>query len=213
MKVSIIYDNTAINNKLKADWGFACLIEVTGQKILFDTGAKGNILLRNMEILNIKPKSIGAVFISHAHWDHTGGLDDFLKKNRNACIYIPSSYHTLGEADNITSVGKPITITENIYSTGELKNIEQSLVIKTESGLVVIVGCSHSGVGSILEAASQYGEPAVLIGGFHGFSEFDLLEDLRMICPTHCTRYIEKIKTLYPDKYKSGGAGTILEIQ
>ena len=48
-------------------------------------------------------------------------------------------------------------------------------------------GCSHSGVGNILKAASQFGKPYALIGGLHGFSDFDLVKDLTLICPTHCT--------------------------
>ena len=44
IKIQIIYDNTSINRDLKADWGFAALIQAYGKNILFDTGANGNIL-------------------------------------------------------------------------------------------------------------------------------------------------------------------------
>ena len=45
MKITIIYDNTAWNNDVRAHWGFACLVEAHGKHILFDTGSQGNILL------------------------------------------------------------------------------------------------------------------------------------------------------------------------
>jgi 7,8-dihydropterin-6-yl-methyl-4-(beta-D-ribofuranosyl)aminobenzene 5'-phosphate synthase len=77
---------------------------------------------------------------------------------------------------------------------------------------VVIVGCSHPGVGDILKAASQFGKVYALIGGFHGFSQFELLKEIELICPTHCTQYKSKIKSLYPEKYIEGGIGKIIEI-
>ncbi len=79
MKITIIYDNVVWESTLTPDWGFACLVETTGQTLLFDTGAKGNILLGNMELIGIDPFAIDAVFISHSHWDHIGGLADFLQ--------------------------------------------------------------------------------------------------------------------------------------
>ena len=78
MKITIIYDNTVCNPKLIPDWGFACLVEASGHALLFDTGAKGRLLLGNMETLGIAPETIDTVFLSHNHWDHTGGLQDFL---------------------------------------------------------------------------------------------------------------------------------------
>ena len=82
MKITIIYDNTAYKKSFQADWGFSCLVEVDNTpKILFDTGADGSILLSNMKKLNINPDSIEEVFISHVHFDHTGGLSAFLNVN------------------------------------------------------------------------------------------------------------------------------------
>ena len=76
-----------------------------------------------------------------------------------------------------------------------------------DDGLAVIVGCSHPGIDNILEAAKQFGNPTWLIGGFHGFHEFDLLEPLKLVCPTHCTQYKKEIETLYEKTVVRGGAG------
>jgi len=211
MKITIIYDNDIWKEGLRADWGFSCLIEVYNQKILFDTGTKGEILLHNMKKLNIFPYEINEIVISHAHLDHTGGLPDFLKEKK-AKLYIPLSYHEPRIADEVIKVKEPLEIHENIYSTGELNDVEQSLVIRIEKGLVVIVGCSHSGVKNILNAASMYGKPYALIGGLHGFKDFDVIKNIHLICPTHCTMYKSEIKSLYPDKYIEGGAGRVIEI-
>jgi len=50
-----------------------------------------------------------------------------------------------------------------------------------------------------------------IIGGFHGFRNFDLFKNLDVICPTHCTVHKAKIKRLYPEKYIEGGVGRVLE--
>jgi len=193
------------------DWGFACLVEAHQRKILFDTGAKGDILLANMEKLKIAPSIIDAVFISHAHWDHAGGLETFLRTNP-VSVYIPSSCPEPRYAKEVIKVKSALEIDSDIYSTGELSGSEQSLIIKQEDSVAVITGCSHPGVPKILRAASQFGRVKTLLGGLHGFDEFDLIDDLENICPAHCTQYIDRIKTRYPDKYIEAGAGRVIDL-
>ncbi len=212
MKVTIIYDNTAFREDLQPDWGFSALIEVENiPKILFDTGTDGRILLSNMEKLEIDPAPIEEVFISHSHFDHTGGLSEFLKVNQKAKFYVPPSFSGPGNRE-IISLAKANKIHENVFSTGELDGIEQSMGIITDKGIVLIVGCSHPYMGHILDAARQFGKIYGIIGGLHGFSKFELFEDLELICPTHCTQHKAELKRLYPQKYIEGGAGRIIEI-
>lgn len=210
MKITIIYDNTSLKKDLQSDWGFSALIEVKdAPKILFDTGANGRILLSNMEKLEINPLSIEEVFISHLHWDHIGGLSELLKVNPDIKkIYVPSSMGL----ENEIILKKPTEIYKNIFSTGELEGIEQSMGVITKKGIVLIVGCSHPYMGTILDTARQFGKIYAIIGGMHGFSEFGLFKDLELICPTHCTQHKTELKELYPQKYIEGGVGRIIEI-
>ena len=96
-RITIIYDNRVLKQQLKSGWGFSCLIEGGGtvsngiSNILFDTGANGLMLLRNMRKLRLDPDNIKIVFISHGHQDHAGGLYEILKANHNATVYIPAS--------------------------------------------------------------------------------------------------------------------------
>lgn len=213
MKVTIISDNTVHKEELMSEWGFSCLIEVENlPNILFDTGASGSVLMYNMKKLDINPKDIDSVVISHNHWDHRGGLDEFLKVNSNVKLYLPYTFTNAPEAEEVIRVKDPVELYKNIYSTGELSNIEQSLLVKLDKGLVVIAGCSHPGVGNILNRATNYGKPIALIGGLHGFNEFNLISDLELICATHCTQYKEKIKELYPEKFIPGGSGMVIKI-
>jgi len=211
MKITLIYDNDVYKEGLQADWGFSCLVEIENTPtILFDTGTNGSILLSNMEKLNIDPISIDEVFISHAHFDHVGGLSAFLNVNNDVTVYVPPSLRGVRGARGVVSVSEPLKIHENVFSTGELDHIEQSMAVKIDKGIVVIVGCSHPRMAHILKAASQFGDLYAIIGGLHGFSEYDLFKDLELICPTHCTQHKTELKSLYPEKYIDGGAGKII---
>ncbi len=216
MKVTIIYDNTAHDKNLQGDFGFACLVEAHDKRILFDTGAKGAILLANMRKLEIDPASIDEIFISHDHWDHQGGLDDVLKI-RAVRVYVPSQFQTDVNSPDVIRISKPIKLHDGIYSTSELKGIEYdlteiSLAVETQKGIVVVVGCSHPLVATILDDASQWGNVHAILGGLHGFNDFEKVKNLDLICATHCTKHKSELKSLYPDAFIDGGAGRIIEI-
>jgi len=212
MILTIIYDNTAYKPNLTADWGFSCLIQGDDlPTILFDTGANGNILLSNMEKLDINPEDIEFVFISHNHFDHTGGLSAFLNVNNQVNLYVPQSLRGIRNAQEVIHVTDAMKITENVFSTGELEHIEQSMAVKTDKGLVLINGCSHPSMSNILDKASGFGKVYAVVGGFHGFSDYELFKDMELICPTHCTQHKKEIKSLYPDQVTEGGAGKIIE--
>ena len=210
-KITIVYDNTSFKKDLQADWGFSALVEVRNRKILFDTGANGKILLSNMEKLRINPKEIEDVFISHLHWDHIGGLKDFLQVNNKVRLWVPSYFSGAENAKEIIEIKEPRKLYEGIYSTGELEGIEQSLCIETEKGILIIVGCSHPKMEYILQTASKFGRVCGIIGGLHS-TKPESLEGLDLICPTHCTQYKAEIKSLYPEKYVEGGAGKIIDL-
>lgn len=213
LKVTILYDNEVYRQGLRADWGFACLVEGGGRTVLFDTGADGAILLENMSILGVDPLIVDMVVISHDHWDHTGGLRDFLARNGRVPVYVPPSLRVPPWLrENAVVVDAPLTLDGGIHLTGELGTIEQALVVDSPEGLVVIAGCSHPGVRPILEAASRFGPVFGLIGGLHGFSDFEVLEDLGLVCATHCTVHIREIRARFPYSFVEGGAGRVIEI-
>jgi 7,8-dihydropterin-6-yl-methyl-4-(beta-D-ribofuranosyl)aminobenzene 5'-phosphate synthase len=200
MKITIVYDNQA-DEGLKSGWGFSCLIEAK-EKILFDTGDNGDNLIYNLRQLNIQPESIAAVVISHNHWDHTGGLREFLKLNSHATVFYPKSF------------SKPTEISPGAYSTGALGGLikEQSLVVNTKKGNLVITGCAHPGLAKIIDRAKQLGEIYAVLGGFHGFSKLEKLQGIKLIAPCHCTQYKQEMKEKYPAQFMEVKAGSTIEI-
>lgn len=211
MKITIIYDNETWRPDLEAAWGFSCLVEANGQRLLFDTGGREEVLLQNLKTLHLDPRAIPEIFISHNHWDHLGGLAAILQLHPEATVYLPESCPNHFESPKIIKVGRPCGLSQNVFSTGELQGGEQSLVVKTADGSVVICGCAHPGVPTILEAASDLGQVKALVGGLHGFKEYEILADLALVCPCHCTKHQAEIMALYPETAVSGGAGKVIE--
>jgi len=74
------------------------------------------------------------------------------------------------------------------------------MVVITEKGVVLIVGCSHPYMGNILNTAKKFVEIYAIIGGMHGFSQFELFKDIELICPTHCTQHKAELKKTLSSK-------------
>ncbi|RLG28785.1 MBL fold hydrolase [Methanosarcinales archaeon] len=222
MKLITVYDNEvypeASATGLTSEWGFSCLVEVSGEQILFDTGGDGSILLRNMELLGIDPKDPATIVLSHEHWDHTGGLSNLLRENHDAEVYLLASFSESfkDKIENpVVEVREPTKICDRVYTTGELGTSlkEQSLVMETKSGMVVITGCAHPGIGGIMNAASGFGEIFGIIGGFHGFSEYNLLNGVKFLSPCHCTQHLSEIVSRFPDTYHKNGVGRVFTFE
>jgi len=123
---SSVYDNNPYNEELEMRWGFSCLVEGLEKTILFDVGGEGSVLLKNMEKLKVDPKKVNVILLSHIHYDHIGGLSDFLKKNPLVTVYMPKSFPQ-SIKDKVKQVGAELVevhssmeICKNAYSTGEL---------------------------------------------------------------------------------------------
>ncbi len=216
MKVTIVYDNEACKG-LKSGWGFSCLIE-DERKVLFDTGWDGEILLSNMKVLDIDPKDIEIIVLSHDHWDHIGGLTWVLNLSPDVEVYAPSSFskrlkEEIASKSKLIEVGGLVKICEHIYTTGVLGTTtkEQSVLLETNEGLIVITGCAHPGLSAILNRASSIGYVYGIIGGFHGFEDYDLLNDMGFILPCHCTMHKLEIARLFPETCETNGAGWTME--
>jgi 7,8-dihydropterin-6-yl-methyl-4-(beta-D-ribofuranosyl)aminobenzene 5'-phosphate synthase len=83
MKLTCVVDNAVQpSSGYWGEHGLAYLIETNGQRILFDTGQSGTVLTHNLKLVGVDPVTIDAVALSHAHYDHTGGLPALLTQLR-----------------------------------------------------------------------------------------------------------------------------------
>jgi 7,8-dihydropterin-6-yl-methyl-4-(beta-D-ribofuranosyl)aminobenzene 5'-phosphate synthase len=77
--ICVVDDAVQRSSPFWGEHGLAFLIETQGRRALFDTGQSGTVLLHNLDLLEVDPATIDAVAISHAHYDHTGGLTALLE--------------------------------------------------------------------------------------------------------------------------------------
>ncbi len=233
ISIAITYDNNPYTEGLITAWGFSCLIRGSQKTILFDTGGNGSTLLANMKRLDINPGEIDIIVLSHIHGDHIGGLERFVERNKKVSVYLPKSFPR-GFTDNLRSSGIKIfevheasRICDGVYTTGELGQAikEQSLIVHTTQGIIVITGCAHPGIVEILKRAKDLSKDDIFLamGGFHlgGTRKGDLEKivlsfrtlGVKYVSPCHCSGDLTRqmLKEEYRDSYIHLGVGRVIE--
>ncbi|MBN1684948.1 MAG: MBL fold metallo-hydrolase [Gammaproteobacteria bacterium] len=237
MNLKILFDSMAINTQLKTGWGFSCLVN---HHIMFDTGSNGAALLSNLKLMHIPLSNIQKIIISHEHHDHSGGLWEILKNQKNLPVYICPDFNPAFKTEIKAFQSNPIEskpfqkIEENIFTTGEIKGIyktsaipEQSLILKTVKGLVIITGCAHPGILNIVKIVKKFfpeNNIYMVLGGFHlsaaSEAEIELIVKnfqvlkVKKVAPLHCSGDQAKkiFKKYYGDNFITLKVGETLEI-
>lgn len=237
VRITVVSDNNAPTQggthhapPLGTAWGFACLVETGGERILFDTGSDGAMLIANMRALGIDPSGIDALVISHEHWDHVGGIDALLKAGARPVAYVPRSFtgpfrERLAARIIVVEVAGAATVGDRARTTGELGTsiVEQALVVPSAEGLVVVTGCAHPGITHIVRSAAAGDRVALVTGGFHlkdaderdieaAVEELHALGVLR-VAPTHCTGDAARMRfaSAFGDRCIRVGVGSVIE--
>jgi len=236
LRITVLFDNTVADPRLRAAWGFAALIEHRGHTVLFDTGGDAGVFGPNLDSLGIDPRHIEAIAISHAHDDHIAGLAILAAGGRRVLLYalpaFPAAFRErFGSAFRLADAAPGQELSPGVFTTGELVDPavgvpEQSLVIPTDSGLVIVTACAHPGIVAIVRrAVAMYHAPVYLVaGGFHLLQKSDVELDaiiaefrrlgVRRVGATHCTgeRAIARLAAAYGQDFVPMGAGRVLLI-
>ncbi|MDI9480731.1 MAG: MBL fold metallo-hydrolase [Bacillota bacterium] len=145
VRITILVENTTTVPGLLGEYGFSALIEVDGQRFLFDTG-NGEAIMSNASQLGIDLSTIEALVISHGHFDHTGGVMQLLPELKKPIVYAhPEVFarHQVSSGPSQTRyIGAPFTkddllqagaefvavdnftrMTDNIYITGSIPRL------------------------------------------------------------------------------------------
>lgn len=87
MKITILCNDKALSG-FESEHGLSILIESDDGHYLFDTGST-DVAVRNARKLDVDLSKIEAIIISHGHYDHIGGLKEFLKAlKRKMKVYV-----------------------------------------------------------------------------------------------------------------------------
>jgi 7,8-dihydropterin-6-yl-methyl-4-(beta-D-ribofuranosyl)aminobenzene 5'-phosphate synthase len=234
LRLHVVFNNLPYRPGLVTGWGFACLIQMQGENVLFDSGGDGDILLANMQQMGLDPGDVNAVVLSHIHSDHTGGLGGFLARNSNVTVYLPASFPAAFQRGltrhgaRVQTVSGPRQLFGDMYSTGEMGRTirEQALIVDTPVGMVLVTGCAHPNVADIAEQARAFlgRDIQLLMGGFHlgGSSDAEIqtiIERLkalgvRQVAPSHCTgeKAIGMFRAAWGDDFIDGGLGAVIAV-
>ena len=86
MKITILFENTAGPLIGSGEHGFSAFIATEKGNYLFDTGS-GYSVVPNSLLLNKDLRSVSKIFLSHGHYDHTGGLQEVPKLTGKMDVY------------------------------------------------------------------------------------------------------------------------------
>ncbi len=87
MKICCLIENTTKDPRFVTEHGLSLYIEALGHRILFDMGQSGNFI-GNAEKMGIDLEKVDIAVLSHGHYDHGGGLRQFLRINTQAMVYV-----------------------------------------------------------------------------------------------------------------------------
>jgi len=140
IKISCVVNDTVKNNlNLIAEHGLSFWIQTENGTVLLDTGQTAAVLSHNLKMLNFLPQDIDALVLSHAHYDHTGGLEAILSINTKLTLFAHSDifrprysfrqdeYRSIGLAYDQFSLSKrvnlnlsdaPTEIIPDLWTTG-----------------------------------------------------------------------------------------------
>ncbi len=86
MTITVLMEN-APRPGFKAEHGLSLLLEAADKTILFDFGQSG-AFARNADVLGIGLGRVDYAILSHGHYDHSGGIREFLARNDHAPVYL-----------------------------------------------------------------------------------------------------------------------------
>ena len=144
IKLTCVVDNTVTHaSPMWGEHGLAFIIDTGQGKVLFDTGQSGTVLLHNLEVLREEPADISAIVLSHAHYDHTGGLASFLnlrsslpvvghaelltkrfvtrKKKPPRSVGVPLSKKELSKWADLRLSDDPVEVLPGLWTTGTIR--------------------------------------------------------------------------------------------
>jgi 7,8-dihydropterin-6-yl-methyl-4-(beta-D-ribofuranosyl)aminobenzene 5'-phosphate synthase len=268
-RITVLYDAFGKESAMTKDWGYAALVEISGKRILFDTGDDPEVLAKNAKAKGVDLTKLDFVVLSHRHGDHIGGFTLIRNVNPRVKVYapkenfgvfgsdLPSTFYRKDASlpvemryyagvppetmkfgtvfpganieliDKTTEVAPGITLIALISDAPGTKELKElSLAINTADGIVLVVGCAHPGIESIVaEAAKINPHIHFIAGGFHLVVAQDPAIDkvaaslhdtyhVDYIAPGHCTGEptFAALQKAFGDRYIYAGLGTTLGV-
>lgn len=268
--ITTLIENTLGEHKgLQCEHGISFYIKVDDYSILFDTG-QSDKFIENAQKLGVEIDKVDALVISHAHYDHAGGVKsylnaynhtpkmffsnkffcpkyakkdgtfeylgpDFTKKDLENGSYelvdkqsyrIAPFVELMADFEKKSSINRFYLKEESDYVIDDFED-EMVLCIETSKGYIVVLGCAHPGLISILNTITKRTNKPIrgIIGGTHLVEvTSDQIDEvieqldsfnLEFIGVSHCTGKLaeEKLKLHFKERFFANHTGTTIEMQ
>ena len=216
MRIKVLVDDLTPAD-VRSVHGFSALVETADIRLLFDTGPDGEVLMEALAREDVEVVDLDMVVLSHAHRDHSGGLARLLFEWPELEVSAPRRVApdvAKGLPREAVVVGEdgPRELAPNVTVTGDLGGDipEQALLIETDEGRVMLVGCGHPGIQALLGAAE--GDLRLRIGGIHDLGPEEAGQfgpGAMIVC--HCTPS-KRILSHRFEHIALGEVGTVVEI-
>ena len=133
MKIITLMENSAKEENIRAEHGLSLYIETKNHKLLSDCGCT-DAFMENAATLGVDLCKVDSVFLSHGHYDHSGGILPFTAINPDATIYMQQKallpYYHKTETEE-----RYIGIAPEIKELPQVKLVKDDFVIDKELAL------------------------------------------------------------------------------
>lgn len=139
MKIITLVEDTKGAEGCGFEHGLSLYIETKKHKLLMDCGTT-DMFLKNAEVLGVDVSEVDSVFLSHGHYDHSGGIIPFTRYNSEAKIYLQKSageayYHVTEEMEKYAGIDTAILdLPQSVLLEGDKKIDEELFVYSGISG-------------------------------------------------------------------------------
>ncbi len=142
--ITILCDNYVGRPGLIGEHGFSALIERGSKSFLFDSGS-GAGLEHNAKLLQKSIKGLSGIFISHGHYDHTGGLKWAIEENGRLKVFAHENVFLQHMIQNPRMFGDVLKFIGCPATKKELENIGAEFILldqteEVEDGIWMIAG-------------------------------------------------------------------------
>ncbi len=152
MKIHVLIENTT-DSDLQCEHGLSLYIEYQDKKILLDAGST-DAFAENAKQMSIDLEAVDMAFLSHGHYDHSGGFGAFIRENESAQLYameqVTGGYYSTS-GGNLHGIGIPAEVMQCLKERFAFV----AEVIKVAEG-ITLVPHSTSGLEQIGERAGLY---------------------------------------------------------
>lgn len=204
MKIKVLIENSGVKG-LQSEHGLCIYIEYNGKKYLVDCGAS-NLFAANAEMMGIDLEKIDMAFLSHAHYDHSGGYARFFEINKNAKVHLQKASKNRQYFKIAGPIKKYIGIPEGMLDKYDNRFEYIDGFAKIDDGIYIVPHCSDS----ILERA-KHTHMCVMVNDKIQYDDFKheqtvvFEEEDGLVCFNSCSHagvdtVIEEIKNAFPGK-------------